>query len=71
MINANSPIIQARPQHPEERGRDQFTWRTGSRLTKQTLIPPNETRASLSVGENLTSAMAFAFEAIPLLFARS
>ena len=54
-----------------ERGRDQFTWRTGFRLTKETMIPPNKTPASLSVEENLTSAMAFAFEAIPLLFAEA
>ena len=71
MITANIPIIQTWPQHPEKRGRDQFMWRTGCRLTKETLIPPNKTPASLSVGENLTSAMAFAFEAVPLLFAEA
>ena len=71
MITANIPIIQTWPQHPEKRGRDQFTRRTGCRLTKETLIPPNKTPASPSVGENLASAMAFAFEAVPLLFAEA
>lgn len=56
-----------RPDHNTQRKEagDQFTWRTGFRLTKETMIPPNKAQPLLSVEENLTSAMAFAFEAIP------
>lgn len=38
---------------------------------KRNYDSPKQGPASLSVEENLTSAMAFAFEAIPLLFAEA
>lgn len=46
-------------------------WRTPSRISKETPILPYKTPTWLSMEENLTAAMAFAIEAIPLSFARA
>lgn len=71
MIDARVPIVQIQQLTLRERGRDQSTCRKGSRVTTEALIPPNKTPTWLYMEESLTGSIAFAIQAIPLLFAKA
>lgn len=71
MMDASVPITQIQPLKSRERDRDQFMCSKGSRLTIETLIPPNRTPTWLYMEETLTGSVAFTIQTIPLLFAKA